>query len=105
MAVHFCSFVNCDAVEHKLDIKSLILVNFCLNMLLITSVESMENASIKVKGYCRTNKNCRFPVLIKAMRSHLEKLEKSHKSDTTVQDFLKEMNAVIESVRTIAESP
>jgi CheY-like chemotaxis protein len=76
-----------------------------LNMLLITSAESMENASIKAKDYCRTNKNCRFPSLIKAMRSHLKKLEENHQSNETIQGFLKEMDGVIESVKTIAEAP
>ncbi|MDD5598311.1 MAG: response regulator [Victivallaceae bacterium] len=75
-----------------------------LNMLLITSVESMENASIKAKDYCRINKDCRFPLLVKEMRSHLKKLQESHKANETIQNFLKEIDNAIETVKKTAES-
>ncbi|MFA6714458.1 MAG: response regulator [Victivallales bacterium] len=74
-----------------------------LNMLLITSVESMENVSVKAKDYCKTNKDCRFPQLVKEMRSHLKKLEESHKSNETIQGFLKEIDAAIDNVEKTAE--
>lgn len=71
-----------------------------LNMLLITSIEGLENASIKAKNYCKTNKNCKFPALVKEMHSKMNELQEDYKSDKSVQGFIKEMNTLIEALTT-----
>ncbi len=66
-----------------------------LNMLLITSTEGLENASIKAKNYCKTNKNCKFPTLVKELHSHMDELKKEYKSDRTIQKFIEEVDEII----------
>ena len=62
-----------------------------LNMLLITSIEGLENASIKAKNHCKSNKNCKFPFLVKEMRSHMKELHEEYKSDDAIQLLLQKM--------------
>ncbi len=69
-----------------------------LNMLQITSIEGLENASIKAKNYCRTNKDCKFPALVKELNSKMDELKKEYKSDKAIQDFIKEVAEVIEQL-------
>jgi two-component system, NtrC family, sensor kinase len=75
-----------------------------LNMLLITSVEGLENASIKSKNYCKINKDCKFPALVKKMRSHMKELHEEYESDDAVQLLLEKMDKVIESVKAEAKA-
>ena len=71
-----------------------------LNMLLITSVEGLENASIKARNYCKTNPGCKLPVIIKEINSGMEKLQKEYKSDKAVQEFIKKTYIFIEEFKT-----
>jgi two-component system, NtrC family, sensor kinase len=70
-----------------------------LNMLLITSIEGLENASMKAKNYCKTNKNCKFPTLVRKIRSSMDELKKDYKSDKAVQEFITEMDNVIKKFK------
>ena len=69
-----------------------------LNMLLITSAEGLENASIKAKDYCKTNENCKFPALVKELHSHMDELKKEYKSDKAIQKFIKEVDEVVKKL-------
>jgi coenzyme F420-reducing hydrogenase delta subunit len=71
-----------------------------LNMLQITSIEGLENASIKSTNYCKTNKDCKFPALVKELYSKLDELKKEYKSDKAIQNFIKEVDGVIKSLKT-----
>lgn len=75
-----------------------------LNMLLITSVEGLENASIKSKNYCKTNKDCKFPALVKKMRSQMKELHEEYESDDAVQLLLQKIDKAIESVKAEAKA-
>jgi len=68
-----------------------------LNMLLITSVEGLENASIKAKNYCETNKNCKFMATAKKVRSGLEKVQEKYKSDKDVELLFQKIDKVIKA--------
>lgn len=74
-----------------------------LNMLQITSIEGLENASIRAANYCKTNENCKFPTLVRELNSKLDGLKKEYKSDKTIQSFVKEINEVIESLKAMEE--
>ena len=74
-----------------------------LNMLLLTSVEGLENASMKAKNHCKKNKNCKFPFLVKEMRSHMKELHEEYESDETMQKLLNKMENVIQSVNSKAK--
>ncbi|MCK4983007.1 MAG: response regulator, partial [Victivallaceae bacterium] len=71
-----------------------------LNMLLITSIEGLENASIKAKNYCETNKNCKFMATAKEMRSDLKELQERHKSDKGVKLLFQKIDKVIKTSNT-----
>jgi len=71
-----------------------------LNMLLITSIEGLENASIKAKNYCKNNPDCKFPILVKELNSHISKLQKEYKSDKGIQEFISKVETVIEGLKT-----
>jgi len=68
-----------------------------LNMLLITSVEGLENASIKAKNYCETNKNCKFMATAKKLRSDLKKLQEKYESDEDVKSLFEKIDKVIKA--------
>jgi two-component system, NtrC family, sensor kinase len=68
-----------------------------LNMLLITSIEGLENASIKAKNYCETNKNCKFMTTAKKLRSDLKKLQEKYKSDEDVKSLFQNIDKVIKA--------
>ena len=71
-----------------------------LNMLQITSIEGLENASIRTRNYCRINKDCKFPALVKELCARMDELKKEYKSDKAIQAFIKEMNGTIEALKT-----
>ena len=70
-----------------------------LNMLLITSIEGLENASMRSKNYCKTNKDCKFPELVKELYSGMDELKKEYKSDKGIQNFIKEVDKIIEGLK------
>ena len=71
-----------------------------LNMLLITSIEGLEHASIQSKNFCKTNPTCKFPVIVSEINSKMEELKKEYKSDKAIQGFIKGINTFIEELKT-----
>ncbi len=70
-----------------------------LNMLLITSIEGLENASIKSKNYCKSNPGCKFPLILKEIHSKMDELLKEYKSDKAVQNFIQTVEDFAESLK------
>jgi len=75
-----------------------------LNMLQITSIEGLENASMKADNYCKTNKDCKFPTLVEELHSKMDTLKKEYKSDKAIQNFIKEVDELIEKLKTKEKS-
>ncbi|MBU8901855.1 MAG: response regulator [Victivallales bacterium] len=70
-----------------------------LNMLLITSIEGLENASKNSKIYCKSNPACKNSLLFKEIHSKMDELRKEHESDKTIQDFIQKVEDFIESLK------
>ncbi len=68
-----------------------------LNLLLMTSLEGLENASIKAKNYCETNKNCKFIATAREIRSGIKKLQERYESDKDIKLLFQKINEIIES--------
>ena len=67
-----------------------------LNLLVITSLEGLENASIKAADYCES-KNCKLIAAAKEIKADLEKVRKKYDSDADIKSLHQKMEKLIES--------